>query len=445
VDPPAALRQPAFRSLWLAGLISDAGDWMLLIALPIVVYRLTGSALGTSGAFLAELGPGVVLGPWAGRLADTIDRRQLMLAVSVLQALALLPLLLVHDRAGLPLLYAVIVVQAALAALFDPAKNALLPTLLKPAQIVRANSLIALNQGFGRLAGGPLGGLLLAAGDLRTIVIADAASFLLAAVLLARLPPSPRRSAGPRRSSGPRRSPGPSLSRRGPAVDSPQVVPRWRALRSRTVRAPLTRTVRAGLAVAFVAQIAQGIFVVLFIVFVARRLHGDSSEIGLLRGVQAVGAIAAGLGITMLARDHSPGSLVAGAALLFGVVDLTIWNAPALTTTTAVYIALFIAAGAPGVAMQTGLVSLVALAAPAGARGRAFGALGMAGNAGQAIGMVAAGALTSQLGLMTMLNAQGALYIAAGVLAALGLAAAPPRRTRRPALSGNLARWWNSS
>ena len=134
--PPAALSQPDFRSLWLAGLISDAGDWMLLIALPIVVYGLTGSALGTSGAFLAELAPGVVLGPLAGWLADTVDRRRLMLVVSFLQALALLPLLLVHGRSGLGWLYAVIVVEAALAALFDPAKNALLPTLLEPAELV---------------------------------------------------------------------------------------------------------------------------------------------------------------------------------------------------------------------------------------------------------------------------------------------------------------------
>ena len=74
-----------------------------------------------------------MLGPLAGRLADTVDRRRLMLSVSVLQALALLPLLLVHGRSGLALLYGVIVVQAALAALFDPAKNALLPTLLEPA------------------------------------------------------------------------------------------------------------------------------------------------------------------------------------------------------------------------------------------------------------------------------------------------------------------------
>ncbi|HEX3975265.1 MAG TPA: hypothetical protein VHW96_03325 [Solirubrobacteraceae bacterium] len=55
------------------------------------------------------------------------------------------------------------------------------------------------------------------------------------------------------------------------------------------------RAVAAALLVALVAETAQGIFVVLFIVFVARRLHGGAAEIGLLRGVQAVGAIAGGI------------------------------------------------------------------------------------------------------------------------------------------------------
>jgi MFS family permease len=76
VESPGPLSAPAFRTLWAAGVISDAGDWLLLVALPIVVFQLTGSALGTAVAFAAELGPGIVLAPVAGRLADALDRRR---------------------------------------------------------------------------------------------------------------------------------------------------------------------------------------------------------------------------------------------------------------------------------------------------------------------------------------------------------------------------------
>ena len=73
MEPRGALSVPAFRALWTAGLIADTGDWLLLIALPIVVYQLTGSALGTSAAFAAELGPGIALAPLALRRVTVED------------------------------------------------------------------------------------------------------------------------------------------------------------------------------------------------------------------------------------------------------------------------------------------------------------------------------------------------------------------------------------
>jgi predicted MFS family arabinose efflux permease len=180
-----ALRNRDFRRLWLAGLISDTGDWMLLVALPVLVYQLTGSSLGTSAAFLIELIPAVLIAP----LADRPDHRTLLVAVSLGQAAALLPLL---AGAHLLVLYCVIALQAALASLFDPAKNALLPTLVAEDQLVAANSLTGLNQNLGRLVGAALGGAALMAGGLPVIVIGDAASFLLSAALTWGVRPMPQ-------------------------------------------------------------------------------------------------------------------------------------------------------------------------------------------------------------------------------------------------------------
>jgi hypothetical protein len=245
VAPGGALSVPAFRTLWAAGLISDAGDWLLLVALPIVVFGITGSPLGTAAAFAAELAPGVILAPVSGRLADALDRRALMIALSVLQALALLPLLLVSGGHGLAIVYAVIVVQASLAALFDPAKNALLPSLVDARRLVSANSLMGLGSAVGRLAGGPLGGLLLAAGSLHAIVVADALTFATAPVLIARVP----------------RTPSPDAARARETPATARVAGGLRAvLRDGGTRAAARGPRRLDRA---------GIFVVLFIVFVA--------------------------------------------------------------------------------------------------------------------------------------------------------------------------------
>jgi MFS family permease len=387
-----ALTNPGFRRLWIAGLISDTGDWLLLAALPIVVYLYTGSTLGTAAAFLIELVPPILLAPVVGPVADRFDRRRVLVWVSLAQAAGLVPLLFVHSRDGLPVIYAVIALQSGLASLFDPTKNALLPTLVDSDELVSSNSLIGLNQNIGRLIGAPLGGFLLATvGGLAAIVAVDAVSFVAAAALISGL-------------SGVR-TPDARPGQPAPPVGS------WRS-------ALASRTIRGGLVVLFVSSIAQGLFVVLYVVFVARVLHGDSSAIGLLRGVQAIGAIGGGLLLAVVARV-APGRLTALAAIGFGLLDLAIWNAPMVTGALWLYIVLFILVGIPGVAMVTGLVSAMQQATQDGSRGRVFAMFGVAASLGQAIGMIAGGVLGDPLGVVAVLNVQGLLYILAGVLAGL--------------------------
>ena len=119
----SALRSPAFVRVLLAGFVSDTGDWMLFVALPLVVYRLTGSALGTSVAFVLELVPIVLLAPLTARLVGRFDRRRLLVVVSLVQAAAVAPLLFVRSAEQIPVLYAVIVLQASCSAIFEPAKD----------------------------------------------------------------------------------------------------------------------------------------------------------------------------------------------------------------------------------------------------------------------------------------------------------------------------------
>jgi MFS family permease len=380
------LRSADFRRLWVAGLISGIGDWVLLVSLPVLVYQLTGSAAGTSAAFLVELVPGVVVAMLAGRLADRLDRRRLLVGISLAQAVALLPLLY---GPHLAVIYPVIALQAGLGAAFDPAKNALLPTLVGRDQLVAANALIGLNQNLGRLIGGALGGVLLTVAGLPAIAAVDAVSFLLAMALIWRVRTASRR---------------PTTAKGG---------------RGRL------RPLRAGLLVVGISAVGQGMFVVLFVVFVARALHGGAAETGLLRALQAVGAIGGGLLLARLAR-LTPQRLAGAACLLFGGLALCIWNLPPLTTAAPVYAALFIACGVPGIALMTGLVSWVQQVTADGERGRAFAAFGIVFALGQAIGIVVAGTLGDRWSVVTLLDLQAALYLLGGLLALVSTVVVEP-------------------
>jgi MFS family permease len=198
------LRRRDFGLLWAGGLISETGDWFLLVGLPVWVLQLTGSSLVTASVFLVGLLPGLVVGPLAGVLVDRWDRRRTLVAVRLAQAAFLLPLLAVDGRDRLWIVYLVMAVEAALAQLNDPARNALVPAMVAGDELVGANALIGLNGNLARLAGSPLGGILVEVAGLPGLVVGDAVSFLLGAALIALVGRRPglRRSVADRPAGG---------------------------------------------------------------------------------------------------------------------------------------------------------------------------------------------------------------------------------------------------
>jgi MFS family permease len=407
--PRSPIRNRNFALLWSGGLISDLGDWMLLVALPVYVFQLTGSAFITSTVFVVELVPALIVGQVAGVFVDRWDRRRILVVAGLAQAALLLPLLAATTVDRLWIIYVVAAVQSCLARLCGPAKAALIPALVPADQLTAANSLNAVSDNLARLVGSPLGGLAIQLLGLAGVVIVDAVTYLASAAL----------TFGVRSPHAASQSPATSLE---PPRRRPSLVGDWLD-GLRTIRR--TRPLPAVLIIGALSQLAQGIFVVLFVVFVLQELDGTGGDVGLIRGLQAVGGVVGGLAIGALSRRLSPRALIGWGFIAFGLISLATWNMPTLTTAIGVYVGLFVIVGIPGAATLTGLMTIVQSVAPPTHLGRVFAAYEASAGGLQAVGVLIAGALADRLGVVTILDAQAGIYVLCGLLALVVLRVLP--------------------
>lgn len=181
-----ALRIRDFRLMWAGGLVSALGSWLLTLAIPTHIFLVTGSLRATGLATAAEYLPFLLLGPVAGVFADRWDRRRLMIGTNLFcaGAVAIMLLGLAPGRYGV--LYAALVAENAGLVLCGPAWQARTPAVVGTGSLLSsANALNAASSGVVRLAGGPLGGILLVLCGARWLVVIDVASYLLSALALA--------------------------------------------------------------------------------------------------------------------------------------------------------------------------------------------------------------------------------------------------------------------
>jgi len=181
-----ALRIRDFRLMWAGGLVSAFGSWLLTLAIPTHIFLVTGSLRATGLASAAEYLPFLLLGPVAGVFADRRDRRRLMIGTNLFCAGAVAMMLLGLAPGRYGVLYAALVAENAGLVLCGPAWQARTPEVVGTGSLLSsANALNAASSGVVRLAGGPLGGILLVLCGARWLVVIDVASYLLSALALA--------------------------------------------------------------------------------------------------------------------------------------------------------------------------------------------------------------------------------------------------------------------
>jgi MFS family permease len=182
----AALRHRDFRIVWAGTFTSNIGTWMQNVLLGAWGYTLTHSAGYVGLLYFAQLGPLLLLSVLGGVLADTLDRRRLLVAMQVEQlvgSVVLAVLALQRD----PNLVAVALCVLAIGignAFSAPAMGAILPTLVPREDIPGSVSLQSVQMNLSRVIGPLLGAPLYAAFGAATVFAINAATYLFAILSL---------------------------------------------------------------------------------------------------------------------------------------------------------------------------------------------------------------------------------------------------------------------
>jgi MFS family permease len=387
------LRIRDFRLLLTGQLLSNIGDWLLLVAAPFFVFELTGSALATGLTLTAESVPAMVLGPVAGVFTDRWDRRRMMITTDLLRAGAVASMLAVHSRGGVWIAYAALTLEAAFSQFFNPARRALVPNLVgRGPRLSAANALSQLVGGTIRLVGGPLGGLLYVLCGFDLVIVIDVAGYLASAVLngLIRCPARPRSAPVPTD-----RPSGASRRFRAELAAGLGHIARTRAL------PPLF-----GAAALFFT--GNAMLTALLVPYLGGVLHAGARSLGLLFGALGLGYVIGGPVSRLVADRASDRTTIAASLGVLAAVFAASFNTPHLVWD----VALFTLIGPPAVCFLVTADTSIARRTPDRMQGRVGSVYLALQGAATLLGMVLSSVLGQRVGIVDAMNVAAVLIAA---------------------------------
>ena len=315
----SVLRDPAFARYLAARTLSSAGSIVTLIVLPILVYRISGSASLTALVAACEAAPYVVLGLVAGALTDRWNRKTVMVTADVLGATLVLTLPLAHWLAEVTVVHVLVVafVGPSLGVFFDGAVFGAIPMLVGRGRIAEANSIAWGAQSLNEILLPSAVGLSLVLLDPADLLLLDGLTFAASAALVASI-----------------MRPMHDATREHPPLTARVLLSDIREGLGFLLRHPGVRTMTI---VGTLQCLAGGGFVALMVVWVDRSLGvgTEGLRFGLVYGAWAVGGLLAASALPRLLRRSSP-ERIALVALPFSaaaglVVPLVpVWWAAAL-------------------------------------------------------------------------------------------------------------------
>jgi MFS family permease len=387
---------PAFRALCTARVISFVGDALSLVALMLHVAETTGQAFAVALLLLVGDFAPALFGPLTGAVSDRFDRRRVLIGCELAQAALLL--LIAVTLPPLPLLLALVGVRAVAGQVFLPASRSALPALVRERDLGAGNAVL----GFGMNSAEVLGPLLAAAlfplGGVRGVLLVDAASFLLSALVLRRLPPLP---------------PAPVERPRTSLLAEARAGLRFLAA------VPAVRVIVLG----FCAVVAcTGIDDVALVLLATETFRAGDSAVGVLLSAVGIGLL---LGYALLARFSARASMAV--LLVVGFAVSSVGNLlTGLTWAVAAAFAMQAVRGLGIAGMDVAVNTLLPRLVPPSMLGRVFGNLYGAVGVAAALSYLGGGLLLDATSAPTTLVVAGA----AGAVATLAVAVTLPRALR---------------
>lgn len=176
-----------FARLWLAGIISQGGNWFNYIAIFVLLTKLTGSGHAVGWFLIAKFIPTSFLGPAAGVIADRFSRKTIMIASDLIRVPIVLGFLLVTRAEQVWIVYTLALIQESVWTFSDPARRATIPNICKPEELNVANALGGATWSIILAVGAGLGGLVSAFLGWQAAILIDALTFLVSAWLQLKL------------------------------------------------------------------------------------------------------------------------------------------------------------------------------------------------------------------------------------------------------------------
>jgi len=375
----------AFYWLLAAQSVSLLGGFVAAFAVQAaVVFRMHGSARDASGVFLAALAPTVALGPVAGVFADRWNPRRTMIASDLARA-ALVALL--TWAVSLPQIYAISFAVSCCSAFFSPAQTITVHQLVKPERLLAANATMQQAMQVVRVASPAAAGALVAWAGESACYLADSASFLISASVLAGISM-------------------PCVER---APDTRRVLNELRE----GVRFLLTDRRFSFVTFAMAAgTFATSCFTAVAPLYVRDVLRAGTSIYAAVGSLIAAGAVAGTFVVRGAAREHEPVTLIRAGMVMVG---LPIFAMAWLAIPAVVLLGSF-GIGLGAMAVMIAVAVVLQGQTPIGMRGRVSAASASVMAMAQAAAMIWAGGWAVRFGIRSL------LVVSAGILFAVGAA-----------------------